>query len=52
MIYISGPGHGGPAVVGNVYLEGTFSEYYPEVTQDAAGLKKTFPNVFFSRRAV
>ncbi len=42
MIYISGPGHGGPAVVGNVYLEGTFSEYYPEVGQDAAGLKKLF----------
>jgi len=42
MIYLSGPGHGGPALVGNVYLEGTFSEYYPEVTQDAAGLKKLF----------
>lgn len=42
MIYISGPGHGGPAIIGNVYLEGTFSEYYPEVTQDEAGLKKLF----------
>jgi xylulose-5-phosphate/fructose-6-phosphate phosphoketolase len=42
MIYISGPGHGGPAVVGNVYLEGTFSEYYPEVSQNEAGLKKLF----------
>ena len=42
MIYLSGPGHGGPALVGNVYLEGTFSEYYPEVTQDEAGLKKLF----------
>ena len=42
MMYISGPGHGGPAVVGNVYLEGTFSEYYPEVTQDETGLKKLF----------
>lgn len=42
MIYISGPGHGGPALVGNVYLEGTFSEYYPSVTQDEAGLKKLF----------
>ena len=42
MIYISGPGHGGPAVVGNVYLEGTFSEYYPEVTEDEAGMKKLF----------
>lgn len=42
MLYISGPGHGGPAVVGNTYLEGTFSEYYPAVSQDAAGLKKLF----------
>ncbi|HSX00474.1 MAG TPA: phosphoketolase family protein, partial [Patescibacteria group bacterium] len=42
MIYISGPGHGGPAVVGNVYLEGTFSEYYPGVTRDEAGLRKLF----------
>jgi xylulose-5-phosphate/fructose-6-phosphate phosphoketolase len=42
MVYISGPGHGGPALVGNVYLEGTFTEYYPEVTQDEAGLKKLF----------
>jgi xylulose-5-phosphate/fructose-6-phosphate phosphoketolase len=42
MIYISGPGHGGPALFGNVYMEGTFSEYYPKVTQDEAGLKKLF----------
>ncbi len=42
MIYVSGPGHGGPAIVSNVYLEGTFSEYYPEVTRDEAGLKKLF----------
>jgi xylulose-5-phosphate/fructose-6-phosphate phosphoketolase len=42
VIYISGPGHGGPAVVSNVYLEGTFSEYYPDVTQDEAGLAKLF----------
>src|ERR1700759_4900684 len=34
MIYISGPGHGGPALVANTYLEGTYSEYYPEITQD------------------
>jgi len=38
MIYISGPGHGGPAVVANVYLEGTYSEIYPAITQDLAGL--------------
>ena len=42
MVYISGPGHGGPAVVSNVYLEGTFSEYYPKVTNDEAGIKKLF----------
>ena len=42
MVYISGPGHGGPALLSNVYLEGTFSEYYPAVTQDQAGLKKLF----------
>lgn len=42
MVYISGPGHGGPAIVSNVYLEGTFSDYYPEVGQDAKGMKKLF----------
>lgn len=42
VIYISGPGHGGPALVGNVYLEGTFTEYYPDVTEDEAGLKRLF----------
>src|SRR3990167_1667233 len=47
MIYISGPGHGGPAVVSNVYLEGTFSEYYPEITQDTAGLRKLFKTSSF-----
>jgi len=39
MFYIAGPGHGGPAIVGNVYLEGTWSAIYPNVTQDEAGLK-------------
>jgi xylulose-5-phosphate/fructose-6-phosphate phosphoketolase len=34
MIYISGPGHGGPAVVAQVYLEGTYTEFYPEITED------------------
>lgn len=47
MIYISGPGHGGPALVGNVYLEGTFSEYYPTVTQDIAGMKRLFQKFSF-----
>lgn len=42
MIYVSGPGHGGPAVVANTYLEGTYSEVYPEITQDEAGLQKLF----------
>ena len=42
MIYVSGPGHGGPVVVANTYLEGSYSEVYPEVTQDEAGLRKLF----------
>jgi xylulose-5-phosphate/fructose-6-phosphate phosphoketolase len=42
MIYISGPGHGGPAVVANTYLEGTYSEVYPGITTDEEGLKKLF----------
>jgi len=42
MIYVSGPGHGGPAVVGNTYLEGTYSEIYPEISEDEAGLQKLF----------
>ncbi len=47
MIYISGPGHGGPALVGNVYLEGTYSEVYPSISQDEAGLKKLFQQFSF-----
>ncbi len=47
MLYISGPGHGGPAIVGNVYLEGTYSEIYPSVSQDEAGLKKLFQQFSF-----
>ena len=39
MIYLTGPGHGGPALVALAYLEGTYSEVYPEVTQDLAGLR-------------
>jgi xylulose-5-phosphate/fructose-6-phosphate phosphoketolase len=42
MIYVSGPGHGGPAVVANTYLEGTYSEVYPDISQDEAGLRKLF----------
>lgn len=47
MFYISGPGHGGPAIVGNVYLEGTWSEVYPNITQDEVGLKKLFKQFSF-----
>lgn len=47
MFYISGPGHGGPAVVGNVYLEGTYSEVYPNISQDEIGLKRLFKQFSF-----
>jgi len=47
MIYISGPGHGGPAAVANVYLEGSYSEVYPHITQDEAGIKKLFRQFSF-----
>ena len=42
MIYLAGPGHGGPALLANVYLEGTYSEIYPEVTQDTTGMRRLF----------
>ncbi|AGA09596.1 phosphoketolase family protein [Sinorhizobium meliloti] len=42
MIYVTGPGHGGPGLVANTYLEGTYSELYPEVSQDEAGIKRLF----------
>ncbi len=47
MIYITGPGHGGPALVANTYLEGSYSEFYPQVTQDEEGLKKLFTQFSF-----
>jgi xylulose-5-phosphate/fructose-6-phosphate phosphoketolase len=47
MIYMSGPGHGGPAVVGSTYLEGTYSEVYADVSQDEAGLKRLFTQFSF-----
>ena len=50
MIYVSRPGHGGPAVVGNTYLEGTYSEIYPDISQDEAGLRKAVHAVLVSRR--
>lgn len=47
MLYISGPGHGGAALVANAYLEGTWSDVYPEVTQDLAGMQKLFKQFSF-----
>jgi xylulose-5-phosphate/fructose-6-phosphate phosphoketolase len=47
MFYVAGPGHGGAALVGNVYLEGTWSEVYPNITQDEAGLKQLFTQFSF-----
>ena len=47
MFYIAGPGHGGPALVGNTYLEGTYSEIYPNISQDEMGLKKLFTQFSF-----
>lgn len=47
MMYIVGPGHGGNATVSHVYLEGTYSEFYPEITQDEVGLKKLFKQFSF-----
>ena len=47
MIYITGPGHGGPGLVANAYLEGTYSEVYPNVSQDEAGMKRLFTQFSF-----
>jgi xylulose-5-phosphate/fructose-6-phosphate phosphoketolase len=47
MIYIIGPGHGGPAIVANSYLEGTYSEMHSEITQDEQGMKKLFKQFSF-----
>jgi xylulose-5-phosphate/fructose-6-phosphate phosphoketolase len=47
MIYMSGPGHGGPAVVSGTYLEGTYSEVYSNISQDEAGLKRLFTQFSF-----
>ena len=47
MFYIAGPGHGGAALVGNTYLEGTYSEVYPDVSQDQAGLTRLFTQFSF-----
>jgi xylulose-5-phosphate/fructose-6-phosphate phosphoketolase len=47
VIYVTGPGHGGPAIVANTYMEGTYSELYPNVSQDAEGMKKLFRQFSF-----
>ena len=47
VIFICGPGHGGPAMVANTYLEGTYSERYADITQDASGMKKLFRQFSF-----
>ena len=47
MIYIAGPGHGGPGLVANTYLEGTYSEIYPNISQDEEGMKKLFKQFSF-----
>ena len=47
VIYIAGPGHGGPGLVANTYLEGTYSKYYPNISEDAEGMKKLFKQFSF-----
>lgn len=47
MLYVTGPGHGGPALVANAYLEGTYSEVYPNVSQDERGMKRLFKQFSF-----
>jgi len=47
MIYVTGPGHGAPGILANVYLEGTYSEIYPEISQDVEGLRRLFRQFSF-----
>jgi xylulose-5-phosphate/fructose-6-phosphate phosphoketolase len=47
MIYVAGPGHGGPGLVANTWLEGSYSELFPDITQDASGMKKLFKQFSF-----
>jgi xylulose-5-phosphate/fructose-6-phosphate phosphoketolase len=42
VVYMAGPGHGGPALIANVYLEGTYTEHFPHITQDQEGMLKLF----------
>src|SRR5215469_7254061 len=48
-IFVTGPGHGGPGVVANTYLEGTYSELYPNITRDAAGMRRLFKQFSWPR---
>src|SRR5205807_3005946 len=45
--YICGPGHGGPGMVANTWLEGTYTEFFPNITQDAEGMKRLFTQFSF-----
>ena len=47
VLYVAGPGHGGPALVANVYLEGTYSEYYPNIGEDTDGMRRLFKQFSF-----
>lgn len=47
MLYVTGPGHGAPAILANVYLEGTYSEVYPHISEDEEGMKKLFKQFSF-----
>ena len=49
MIYVSGPGHGGNAMVSNTYLEGSYSEFYPDITMDTEGMRKLFKQFSFPK---
>ena len=47
MIYVTGPGHGGPGLVANTYLEATYSEYYPNISRDEEGMRRLFKQFSF-----
>jgi xylulose-5-phosphate/fructose-6-phosphate phosphoketolase len=47
VVYVAGPGHGGPALVANTYLEGTYSEYYPNISEDVEGMRRLFKQFSF-----
>ena len=47
ILYVTGPGHGGPGIVANTYLEGTYSEVYPDISQDVEGMRKLFKQFSF-----